>query len=93
MDALIERHADDIRRIARQHGAGHVRVFGSRAIRTATTSSDVDFLVDFETGRDLLDIVALKQEEALLGCHVDVVEEGGVSPYVRDRILNEARPL
>ncbi|MGD0947645.1 MAG: nucleotidyltransferase family protein [Candidatus Binatia bacterium] len=94
MDAFIERHADDIRRITRRHGAGHVRVFGSRAIGIATTSSDADFLVDFETGRDLLDVVALKQDlEALLGCHVDVVEEGGLSPYLRDRILNEAKPL
>jgi predicted nucleotidyltransferase len=54
----------------------------------------VDLLVDFETGRDLLDVVALKQDlEALLGCRVDVVEEGGLSPYLRDRILEQAQPV
>ena len=35
------------------------------------------------------------QEEAekLLGLDVDVVSDGGLSPYLKDRILNEARPL
>jgi predicted nucleotidyltransferase len=41
----------------------------------------VDLLVDFEPGRDLLDLVALKQDlEQLLGCHVDIVEEEGLNP-------------
>jgi len=47
-----------------------------------------------EPGRDLCDLVGLKQDlEALLGRKVDVLEEEGLSPYLRDRILQEARPL
>lgn len=93
-DILITERAEEIRRIARYHGAHRVRVFGSRARGEAGTSSDVDLLVDFEPGRDLLDLVALKQDlEQILGCHVDVVEEEGLSPYLRQRVVEEARVL
>ncbi len=93
-DALITKHASDIRGIARRHGAGRLRVFGSRATGTSTESSDLDLLVQLDAGRDLLDLVAIKQDlEALLGRRVDVVEEEGLSPYLRDRILGEAVPL
>lgn len=94
LDDLIARYANDIRCIARQHGAKRVRVFGSRASGKATESSDIDLLVELESGRDLLDLVALKQDlEALLGRHVDVAEGEGLSPYLRDAILREARAL
>ena len=47
-----------------------------------------------EPGRSLLDLVAIKQDlEDLLHCSVDVVTENGLSPYLRDAVLAEARPL
>lgn len=53
---------------ARHHGVSSVRIFGSAARGTATEDSDLDFLVEFEAGRDLFDLVALKQEfESMLG--------------------------
>ena len=93
-DTLIDRHANDIRRIARSHGVTRVRVFGSRAAGTATASSDLDLPVNMEPERDLLDLIGFKLDlEELLGCEVDVVTEDGLSPYLRDRILKEAQPL
>ncbi len=93
-DLLITEHAEEIRRIASEHGARRVRVFSSRGRGEAGESSDLDLLVDFEPGRDLLDLVALKQDlEQLLGCHVDIVEEEGLSPYLRKRVLQDARAL
>ena len=93
-DFLVAERAEDIRRIASEHGGRSVRVFGSRARGDAVESSDLDLLVDFEQGRDLLDLVALKQDlEELLGCRVDIVEEEGLSPYLRRRVLQEARTL
>jgi predicted nucleotidyltransferase len=60
----------------------------------ATPASDVDFLVDVEPGRTLLDVIALEQDlEDLLGRSVDVVTDGGLSPYLRTRILAEAAAL
>ncbi|WP_253276441.1 hypothetical protein [Synechococcus sp. PCC 6312] len=29
----------------------------------------------------------------LLGCRVDVLTEKGISPFIRERVLGEARPL
>jgi predicted nucleotidyltransferase len=79
---------------ATDHGARNVRVFGSTARGDADASSDVDLLVEMEPGRNLLDLVGLWQDlEDLLGTHVDVLTDGGVSPHMRDRILAEAVPL
>ena len=91
---LTRKYADEINRIARRYGAVRLRVFGSHASGKATESSDFDLLVDFEPGRDLFDLVGLKQDlEALLGRPVDVLEEEGLSPYLRDRILREAKSI
>ena len=93
-DLPINKYSDEIKRIARKYGAVRIRVFGSQTTGEATESSDIDILADFEPGRDLLDLVGLKQElEALLGRKVDVLEEEGLSPYLRDRILEEAETL
>ena len=80
--------------IAHRHGAVEVRVFGSWLRKASGGPRDLDLLVRFEPGRDLLDLVALKQEvEEAVGIPVDVVTEEGLSPYLRDTILAEARPL
>lgn len=85
---------DPILRVAREHGAHDVRVFGSRARGDARPDSDLDLLVRFEEGRSLLDLVGMKLAlEELLGIRVDVVSERGLSRYIRDRVLAEARPL
>jgi len=66
----------EILAIAAKHGARNLRVFGSLARGEGDGDSDVDFLVDMEEGRSLLDRIALWQHlEDLLGCKVDVVSE------------------
>ena len=91
---LLAQKKSEIRRVAASHGAYDVRVFGSVARATSGPSSDIDILVKLEAGRSLLDHIALKQDlEEILGCRVDVVVEGGISPYLEDRILSEAVPL
>jgi predicted nucleotidyltransferase len=94
MDSSLEEKRSDILRIAANHGARDVRVFGSRARGQAHRDSDLDLLITLEKGKSLLDIVAIKQDiEDLLGYKVDVVTEAAISPYMRDRILEEAVPL
>ena len=88
---LLRLKKKEIQQIARQHGARNLRVFGSVARGEAAEGSDLDLLVEMEPGRSLLDLVAIKQDlEELLGCKVDVVTEAAVSPYLRERVLNEA---
>lgn len=90
----VEQRRDEILQLAEVHGACNVRLFGSAARGEDTPDSDLDFLVQMRPGRSLLDLVALWQDmEDLLGRSVDVLSEGGVSPYLKDRILSEAIPL
>lgn len=54
-------------------------------------SAHLTLLVEMEPERSLFDLVAIKQDlEELLGCKVDVVTEAAVSPYLLERVLNEA---
>jgi len=83
-----------ILQLAEKHGVRRVRVFGSVARGEAGPQSDLDVLVEFEKGRSLLDLVGFQQDMTdLIGGRVDVVAEGGLSPYLEDRILREAIPL
>ena len=83
-----------VKRIAAQHGARRVRVFGSVAKGLARPGSDLDLLIDLDSDRSLLDLVAIKQDlEDLLGYPVHVVTENSISPYLRERILSEAIAL
>jgi predicted nucleotidyltransferase len=94
IDELLKAKREQILRLAAQHGARNVRVFGSVVHGEAGPESDVDLLVDigpdpspFFPGGFLADL------EELLGRRVDVVTEGALHWYVRDRILREAVPL
>ena len=59
---------EEILAIAAHHGASNVRIFGSVARGKARHDSDVDFLVEIEAGRSLLDRIGLIQDlEDLLG--------------------------
>jgi predicted nucleotidyltransferase len=94
LEEILGNKRGEILRLAREHGAGNVRVFGSAARGEAGPQSDIDFLVDMEEGRSLLDLIGFWQDlEDLLNRKVDVLSEGGIHPYLRDRIISEARPL
>jgi hypothetical protein len=94
IDEILKVKREEILRIAAQHGARNVRIFGSVARGEAKLDSDVDVLVDLEPGRSLLDHAALMLElEELLRCKVDVATERGLRARVRDRVLREAVPL
>src|SRR4051812_33810695 len=83
-----------ISRIAMAHGARNVRVFGSAGRGDAGPSSDLDLLVEMAEGRNLFDLIAFSNElEDTLGIEVDVVTEAGLSPYLRERVLDEAVAL
>lgn len=94
INELLKDKREEILAIAAKHGARNIRIFGSVVRKEAGPTSDVDFLVEMEKGRSLLDLVGLCQDlEDLLGSNVDVLTDGGLSPYLRDRIYAEAIPL
>jgi uncharacterized protein len=94
IEDLLRERREEILRIAAHHGAFNVRIFGSVARGEAGAESDVDFLIELERGRSLLDRAALILDlERLLGRRVDVANERGLKPRIREQILREAVPL
>ncbi len=94
IDELIRARRREILEIARKHGVGRVRVFGSLARGEATEQSDVDLLVEVDgpttpwfPGGLVADL------EALLGRTVDVAEPAALGENLRERVLKEAVPL
>jgi len=95
IEELLQDKRAEILDVAARHGAFNLRVFGSVARGEADEYSDIDFLIDYSTDKIspwfpaglILDL------EELLGRKVDVVTEGGLKDLIRDRILQEAKPL
>ncbi len=93
-ETLLQAKRNDILRIAAQNGAYNVRIFGSVARGEARPDSDIDFLVNLEENRSLLDLARLLRElQTLLDCKVDVMTEAGLRPRIRTQVLKDARPL
>ena len=91
---VLKTKRNDILRLAAQHGARNVRVFGSVTRGEASPTSDIDLLVKMDRGRSLLDLIELSQElESVLHRKVDILTDEGLSPYLEQRIHAEAVPL
>ncbi|MFQ6047389.1 MAG: nucleotidyltransferase domain-containing protein [Gemmatimonadales bacterium] len=84
----------EIAQIMRSRGVVRAGMFGSVARDEATAVSDVDFLVEFEKGRTLLDLAGLRLDlEQELGRHVDVATPDSLHPALRDEIMRDLVPI
>lgn len=94
LDESIQSRREMILQIARRHGVGQVRVFGSVARGEITENSDLDLLIDVTGPTPPWFPGGLVAElEVLLGRRVDVVEPDALRKELRDRVLQEAAPL
>jgi uncharacterized protein len=94
LDELRSRYGSRIRAIAEGRGATNIRVFGSVARGDERPESDIDFVVDFESGRSLLDLAGLWLDlQAELGCKVDVMSSRGLKPRIAAEVARDSRPL
>ena len=88
---LLGKHKETIKAIALRYGVRSIRVFGSFAKGEEDVNSDIDFLVELDPKRSLLDIISLKHEiEDVTGRKVTIVTKAAVSPYLIDQITKEA---
>jgi len=93
LESLLNQRGQ-ILQIASKYGASNIQIFGSVARQENTSESDIDFLVELDNQRTLLDQIALIQDlEELLGCRVDVVEPDCLHEAIRSQVLQEAIPL
>jgi predicted nucleotidyltransferase len=79
LGSLVERNRDQIVALALRHKGRSVAVFGSVARGEDGPRSDIDFLVEFEPGSSLFDLMDLQDDlSELLGRSVDVVSAGAL---------------
>jgi predicted nucleotidyltransferase len=87
---------DEILRLAEQHGAYNVRVFGSVARGEATPDSDVDLLITTREGVSVFDLVGLWLDlQEMLGREVSLITDDENPRHERfmRRVLKDAVPL
>ena len=76
--------------LTQQFGVKSLLLFGSVARDEATSSSDVDFLVEFNRPVGYFGLFALQDYlEKLLGCSVDIGTPESLKPYIKERIMGE----
>ena len=91
LDEIRSGYRAQIAAAAERRGAHNIRVFGSVARGDQRRDSDIDFLVDFEPGRSLLDLTGLWLDlEAALGCKVDVVSSRGLKQRLASEAMRDA---
>jgi len=84
----MEEMKKKIVKILKKNKVVRAGIFGSYARGEQKKNSDVDILIEFDGS--LLDLVGLEMElQKILKIKVDLLTYGGISPYLKDRILNE----
>jgi uncharacterized protein len=92
LDTLRREKKAEILRLAQVHGASNVRVFGSVVRGENREDSDVDFLVEFQRGRTLFDLIGLRLDlQDLSGASVDVVTPNSLPASLRTLRARRAR--
>ena len=75
----------------RRMGVTRLGIFGSRARGDSRPDSDLDVLLTLEPGRDLVDLVAIRDRlQEIFSLRVDVVTPSGLAPRCRAAILRDA---
>jgi hypothetical protein len=81
-------------RICKEHDVTMIGLFGSMARGDDTSTSDIDLIVRFAQPKSLIAMIMLEQHlAAVVGRPVDVLTEGSIDPYIRDRIYHDMRVL
>jgi hypothetical protein len=94
MNARVADLQDRIVPILREHGVRRAGLFGSRARGEERPDSDLDLLVELESGRSLFDLAGLELDlTERLGVPTHVVTYRSLHRLLRDRILADEVPI
>ena len=84
----IEKIKKKIVKVLKKNNVKRAGIFGSYARGEEKKNSDIDILIKFNGS--LLDLVGLEMElKKILKKNVDLLTYNEISPYLRERILNE----
>ncbi len=90
----FKKYKKDSLEIASLHGTKNVKVFGSVARGEQRQNSDIDFVVEMEKGKTILNRIALMQDlKNLLGQEVDVVTYKSLRERIKQDIIKDAVEL
>jgi len=79
-----------LKAVYRNEGITFLGLFGSYARGEESKKSDIDLLVRFSKTKSLLELVKIERIlSTILGKKVDLLTEAALSPYLKDRIINE----
>lgn len=84
---ILKAHKKDLAR----YGVKSIAIFGSIARNQQTHESDVDVLVELESGIGVLEFIKLKNHiETILRRPVDLVTQQSLHPMMKNSVINEA---
>ena len=89
-DAVLQILKQKNAEMKKQFGVKSLLLFGSVARNEATTTSDVDLLVEFSRPVGYFGLFALQDYlEQLLGCRVDLGTPDSLKPSIKERVMAE----
>ena len=89
-DVLLQTLKQKNTELTNKFGVKSLLLFGSVARNEATSTSDVDLLVEFNRPVGYFGLFALQDYlEKLLGCPVDLGTPDSLKPYIKERIMGE----
>ena len=90
----LSMHRAALRQLCLRYGFAQPRIFGSVLTRTDTEESDLDLLVESQSGTTLFTLAGLEHDaQQLTGVRVSVLTPGFLPPKFRDRVVQQAEPL
>ncbi len=87
---------DLLKKLCRKYYVRELALFGSVLRDDFQPDSDIDFLVEFETGASIsfFELTGLQRALSdLIGRKVDVVVKDGLKPVIRDQVINSAKVI
>ncbi|MDQ3219608.1 MAG: nucleotidyltransferase family protein [Acidobacteriota bacterium] len=90
---LSESDKQKIIEICRKNDVSYCAVFGSYARGEATEKSDIDLLVTFSKPKGYSWVDAALEIEDTLGKAVDLITVNGLSPLIRDYVMEDLSVL
>ncbi|MBI2103648.1 nucleotidyltransferase family protein [Candidatus Woesebacteria bacterium] len=85
----------DLESFCKNNGVEFLALFGSSARGEASEESDVDLLARFSEPKSLFELVDLEDRLSKIfgGKKTDLVTEGFLSPYIRDKVKKDLRVI
>ena len=96
VDNMIEQLINNkkIKELLIRNNVAMLGLFGSSVRHEGTPKSDLDFLIKFSKSTSLLGHIRLQRQlSEVLGRDVDLVTENSISPYFREKIMNELKVI